>query len=266
MQPMIERLHAERKRKRLRRLRLVVYLILACLASKYAWDYVHSPSFAFGTISIHGTSQLSEKELIQMGGGQPPLNLFNTSLGRIREALSHDIRFQNSEVTYNFPSHIQVVVQEREPALYVSNSYRSYFKIDYDGVVLSVTTGIPDAKAPVLVGEKCGNWYTGDKISNENVLKLLCFLKDIDGEARDRITEISIDDRQHIKFNMRDSFPIRIGHVDDLCNKSEVFMTVFKEIKDKNINAEYIDLTFAKPYIKLIPSGSKNTMLNEYWQ
>ena len=258
MQPMIERLHAERRRKRLRHLRLIVYIILACFASKYGWDYVHSPGFAFGTISVHGTSQLSEKDLILMGGGQPPLNLFNTSLGRICEALSHDIRFQNSEVTYKFPSHIQVVVQEREPALYVSNSYRSYFKVDYDGVVLNVTTGIPDAKAPVLVGEKCGNWYTGDKICNENVLKLLSFLKSIDGEARDRIDEISIDDRQYVKLNMRNSFPIRLGHVGDIANKGEVFMTVFKEIKNKNINAEYIDLTFAKPYIKLIPSSSKN--------
>ena len=34
-------------------------------------------------------------------------------------------------------------------------------------------------------------------------------------------------------------------------------MTVFNEIKNKNIRAEYIDLTFAKPYIKLIPKEEK---------
>ena len=34
-------------------------------------------------------------------------------------------------------------------------------------------------------------------------------------------------------------------------------MTVFNEIKNKNIQAEYIDLTFAKPYIKLIPKEDK---------
>ena len=37
-------------------------------------------------------------------------------------------------------------------------------------------------------------------------------------------------------------------------------MTVFKEIKNKSIDAEYIDLTFAKPYIKLIPSDSNKAM------
>lgn len=256
MQPMIERLHERRRKKRLRFLRLIVYIILLAYGAHYTWNYLHRPDFAFGSISVRGTSQLTEEDVIKMGGSQPPLNLFNTSISRIREALSHDVRFKNAEVTYKFPSHIQVVVQEREPALYVSNSYRSYFKVDYNGVVLSVTTGIPDAKAPVLVGEKCGNWYTGDKIANQDVLKIIAFLESISGEARDRIAEIAVDDRQHVKLSMGGSFPILMGHVDELADKSQVFMTVFKEIKNKNINAEYIDLTFAKPYIKLIPSDS----------
>lgn len=258
MQPMIERLHAERRRRRLRKFFLLVCIVLACFTVRFIWNYIHSPSFVFGSISIRGTSQLTEDDVIRMGGSQPPLNLFNTSLGRIRDALSHDVRFHSAEVSYKFPSHIQVVVQEREPALYVSNSYRSYFKVDYNGVVLSVTTGIPDAKAPVLVGEKCGNWYIGDQITNDHVLKIIGFMNSLDGEARDRIAEVAVDDRQHVKLNMRGSFPILMGHVDELADKGQIFMTVFKEIKNKSINAEYIDLTFAKPYIKLIPSDSKN--------
>lgn len=258
MQPMIERLHAERRRRRLRKLCLIVYIVLACFTIRYVWNYVHNPSFTCGSISIRGTSLLTEADIIKMGGGQPPLNIFNVSLSRMRDALDHDVRFHSAEVSYKFPAHIEVVVQEREPALYVSNSYRSYFKIDYNGVVLSVTTGIPDAKAPVLVGEKCGNWYIGDKITNEHVLKIISFMKSLDGEARDRIAEVAVDDRQHVKLNMRGSFPILMGDVNELADKGQIFMTVFKEIKNKSINAEYIDLTFAKPYIKLIPSDSKN--------
>ena len=258
MQPMIERLHQHRRKKRLHRLCLILFLAAACYVCHWLWNYLHSPTFVCGSISVRGTNMLSEDDLVRMGGGEPPMNFFNVSLSRMREALKHDVRFHSSEVTYKFPAHIQVIVQEREPALYVSNSYRSYFKVDYNGVVLSVTTGIPDAKAPVLVGEKCGNLYTGDKINNQEVLNIIDFIKQIDGEARDRITEVAVDDRKHVKLSMRNSFPILIGHVDELADKSQIFMTVFKEIKNKNINAEYIDLTFAKPYIKLIPSDSKN--------
>ena len=56
---------------------------------------------------------------------------------------------------------------------------------------------------------------------------------------------------------MRGSFPILLGPVKNLAEKAPVFMTVFTEIKNKNIQAEYIDLTFAKPYIKLIPKKDK---------
>lgn len=260
MQPTIDRVHERRRKKRLRRLCRIVCIAAVGYMLNCGWNYVHNPDFAFGSISVRGTSLLTDADLVKMGGSQMPLNLFNISLSRMREALNHDIRFHSAEVAYKFPSHIQVIVQEREPALYVSNSYRSYFKVDYGGVVLSVTTGIPDAKAPVLIGEKCGNLFIGDKIVNQDVLNIIDFLKNIDGEARDRITEIAVDDKGNVKLSMRNSFPILIGHADEITDKSNIFMTVFKEIKNKSIDAEYIDLTFAKPYIKLIPSDSNKAM------
>ena len=150
-----------------------------------------------------------------------------------------------------------MTVEEREPALYVANSYHSYLKLDYSGLVLSVTTGIPDAKAPVLVGAQCGNGYIGDTITNQCVLSILSFLKQLTPEARERIGEIAIDDRQQAKLRLIGSFPILLGAVSELPEKAPLYMTVFDEIKDKNIQAEYIDLTFAKPYIKLLPKQAK---------
>ena len=66
-----------------------------------------------------------------------------------------------------------------------------------------------------------------------------------------------MDDRHEAKLCLRNSFPILLGPVAGLPHKAPVFMTVFNEIKNKNIQAEYIDLTFAKPYIKLIPVKEK---------
>ena len=139
----------------------------------------------------------------------------------------------------------------------MANSYRSYLQLDYNGLVMNVTTGIPDAKAPVLAGAQCGNVFLGDKVDNQNVLWILQFLQQLSGEARDRIAEIAIDNRQEVKLLMRGSFPFLLGPVKNLAEKAPVFMTVFTEIKNKNIQAEYIDLTFAKPYIKLIPKKDK---------
>lgn len=251
------RLKRGRRRKRLRLLRLVVTVAALYYALHWSWVYIHSPGFAFGSVSVQGSDQLTEKDVLELAGSGEPCNLFNVSTSRLRDALKHDVRFKNSEVTYRLPAVLQVTVEEREPALYVANSYHSYLKLDYTGVVLSVTTGIPDAKAPVLVGAQCGNVYIGDTVANETVLNILKFLQQLDTDARERIGEIAVDNRQEVKLRLMGSFPILLGKQEELPKKAQVFMTVFNEIKDKNIKAEYIDLTFAKPYIKLLNSKDK---------
>ena len=252
-----ERMHEKRRKKRLRLLRLFLYLVLIVGASVFSWRYVHRPGFAFGSVTINGSSLINENDVVIMAGGQPPCNLFTMSKGRLEDALKHDIRFRDAQVSYKFPALLRVVVQEREPAIYVANSYRSYLKVDYHGVVMSVTTGIPDAKAPVVAGLKCGNVYLGDTVANKGVIDILTFLQGINGEARDRIAEICVDNNNNVMLRMRGSFPILLGALDGVKDKTAVFTTVFNEIKDKDIKAEYIDLTFAKPYIKLLPGEKK---------
>ena len=245
MATMQERLRQHKRRRRLRILGRLVTIALVCYGLHYVWNYIHRPDLAIGSITIHGSSLLSEKEAVELGGSKPPFNFFNVSGSRLQDALKHDIRFQNSRVDYHWPTSYEVYVEEREPALYVANSYRSYLQLDYNGLVMNVTTGIPDARAPVLVGAKCGNVFLGDKVDNQNVIYILQFLQLLSGEARDRIAEIGIDNRQEAKLRMRGSFPILLGPVQKLPEKGAVFMTVFNEIKNKNIQAEYIDLTFA---------------------
>lgn len=251
------RLRERRRRKSLRLLRLIVILALLIAAAVSGWRYIHRPGFAFGSITVSGTDQLTEADVIKMAGSQPPVNLFSISSGKVLEGLKHDIRFQNADVSYELPATMAIMVEERVPALYVENSYRSYLKLDYSGLVMTVTNSIPDANAPMLVGENCGNVFIGDTVTNQNVLNILQFLLKIDEEARSRIVGITVDGNKNLKLQMHGSFPILLGRVEEIAHKPELFMTVFKEIKDKNINAEYIDLTFAKPYIKLIPGKNE---------
>lgn len=252
-----QRLKHSRRKRRLRLLRLLLILGLFCYGSVKGWEYIHSPAFAFGRVELHGTDLLTEKDIISFGGGSEPLNLFNYSFTRLSDGLKYDVRFKTTEAHYRFPDTVVVTVEEREPALYVANSYHSYLKLDYSGLVLNVTTSIPDAKAPVLVGALCGNVYIGDTIRNKDVLSILSFLQQISPEARERIADITVDDRQQAKLRLMGSIPILLGSVGDLPTKAQIFMTVFDEIKDKNIQAEYIDLTFAKPYIKLLPKQAQ---------
>ncbi len=251
MQSTRERLKANRKKRRLRLLRLffIAAIIIGALAG--AWRWATSPGTAFGSIVIEGTSQLTQSELLSMCGTQEPVNLFVVSASAIEKAIANDVRFEKAETEYFWPGVLVVRVKERIPALYIACSYKGYAQVDYNGVVMSVSDGIKEADAPVLFGVVTGNIFFGDTIKEKNVLEILGFLSKLDKEVTDSISEIAVDSGNNVKFNLRYGYPILLGNADNISDKLDIFITVFNDIKTKNIRAEYIDLTFAKPYIKL---------------
>lgn len=251
MQSTRERLKANRKKRRLRLLRLffIAAVIIGALAG--AWRWATSPGTAFGSIVIEGTSQLTQSELLSMCGTQEPVNLFVVSPSAIEKAIANDVRFEKAETEYFWPGVLVVRVKERIPALYIACSYKGYAQVDYNGVVMNVSDGIKEADAPVLSGVVTGNIFFGDTIKEKNVLEILGFLSKLDKEVTDSISEIAVDSGNNVKFNLRCGYPILLGNADNISDKLDIFITVFNDIKTKNIRAEYIDLTFAKPYIKL---------------
>lgn len=251
MQSTRERLKANRKKRRLRLLRLFFIAAVITGALAGAWRWATSPGTAFGSIVIEGTSQLTQSELLSMCGTQEPVNLFVVSPSAIEKAIAGDVRFEKAETEYHWPGVLVVRVKERIPALYIACSYKGYAQVDYNGVVMSVSDGIKEADAPVLSGVVTGNIFFGDTIKEKNVLEILGFLSKLDKEVTDSISEIAVDSGNNVKFNLRYGYPILLGNADNISDKLDIFITVFNDIKTKNIRAEYIDLTFAKPYIKL---------------
>lgn len=251
MQSTRERLKANRKKRRLRLLRLFFIAAIITGALAGAWRWATSPGTAFGSIVIEGTSQLTQSELLSMCGTQEPVNLFVVSPAAIEKSIANDVRFEKAETEYFWPGVLVVRVKERIPALYIACSYKGYAQVDYNGVVMSVSDGIKEADAPVLSGVVTGNIFFGDTIKEKNVLEILSFLSKLDKEVTDSISEIAVDSGNNVKFNLRYGYPILLGNADNISDKLDIFITVFNDIKTKNIRAEYIDLTFAKPYIKL---------------
>ena len=231
------------------RLFFIAAVIIGALAG--AWRWATSPGTSFGSIVIEGTSQLTQSELLSMCGTQEPVNLFVVSPSAIEKAIANDVRFEKAETEYHWPGVLVVRVKERIPALYIACSYKGYAQVDYNGVVISVSDGIKEADAPVLSGVVTGNIFFGDTIKEKNVLEILGFLSKLDKEVTDSISEIAVDSGNNVKFNLRYGYPILLGNADNISDKLDIFITVFNDIKTKNIRAEYIDLTFAKPYIKL---------------
>ena len=61
-----EQLRRRRRRKFWHLVRLLVSTAVLAVTCTYAWRYVHNPAFAFGNVSIHGSSQLTEQRLSRL--------------------------------------------------------------------------------------------------------------------------------------------------------------------------------------------------------
>ncbi|WP_337366206.1 FtsQ-type POTRA domain-containing protein [Phascolarctobacterium sp.] len=251
MQSTRDRLRKERRRRRVRLLRFICFCIVCVALLAAGWQWVRQPGFAFGSINIEGSDKVSTKDILQITGAQEPVNLFVISPWQVEKALTHDVRFEKADVAYSWPGVMRVKITERRPAIYLACSYKGYAKVDYNGVVMQVSDGIKDANAPILSGVVTGNIYFGDKITEKQVQVILEFLSQLDSDVVAHISEIAVDKDSNVKFYLQYGYPILLGNVYNIMDKINLFVTVFNEIKAKNIRAEFIDLTFTKPYIKL---------------
>jgi len=249
-----------RKRKKARRWRYLrnVFIVVLFAGSFFElWRYVHDPNFAFGSITITGTRKLDQNEVLKMSEQGLPVNIFNINTSKIEYALNHDARFVEGKCRYKWPGVLEVNVVERAPAVYVKDSYGSYAKIDYDGIVMGVTKGIPDYSAPVLVGEVVENVFVGDIIRNPRVVATLKFLNKITYEACKDIGEIKIDEYNNLQVVMKNGVRFVIGILDEIESKGKAFQSIYEEIKKTSLDVEYIDLRFNKPYLRMRKGENK---------
>ncbi len=242
------------KRRRRRRLRMLrnLFIVLFVVGSVYeGWSYVHDPDFAFGDIQISGTRKLTGDDILKMSEERRPINIINLNASRVENAIRHDVRFVSATCRYEWPGIFHVTVVERSPAIYVSDNYGSYVKIDYEGIIMSITKGVPDSTAPVLLKESLENSFVGDKVNNERILLVLKFMNGLSFEACSDLAQISIDEYNNLQMVLKTGVKMVVGALGEAYTKAPTYMTIYNEIKGKVVDVEYVDMRFNKPYIRL---------------
>ncbi|MHC1719058.1 MAG: cell division protein FtsQ/DivIB [Acidaminococcaceae bacterium] len=246
-----ERLCLERQKRRLRLLKITIcFLCFVCIVVG-SYQLVHQPWFSFGNIDIVGARNVKNEDVIRTLNLQGPVNLFLIDRNRVKNALEKDFRIEKVDTSYVWPNILKIEVTERQPAIYVKCAYGGFAQVDFNGCVLSVSKGIKDASVPFVSGISVGNAYLGDKVQKNDVGKIVVFLSRLDKSLLSRISEIAVDGQNKVKIIMLSGVQILVGDVDGLEEKVVTFITICNEIQSKNIDGYYIDLTFAKPYIKV---------------
>ena len=251
MSTMSERIKIKTRARRIRRIKRLFILFLLLSLPMGLWHLIHQPDFAWGEIQIRGTSLLTVEDVVSLGEGHLPVNILLVDRSRLEEALAHDVRFLEAETSYGLPNILQVQVVERKPALYLQNAHKNYVMLDDQGLVMNVTSGIPSDDAPMLLGWYCGDVYIGDRVQEQELLGLLSFLRQVGPETVDQFAEIEVNANQEVIIQLCSGPDILLGKMDQVEEKAKIFTTVYKEIKDRQLGAVYIDFTYKKPYVKV---------------
>lgn len=248
-----QELKRRRKRRRWRQFRNLLILILIVGALWQGWNIIHDPNITFGSIQVSGTRKLSNDEILQMAGCRRPINIINLSTSKVERAIKNDVRFVSGKCKYEWSGGpvFHVTVIERSPAIFVSDNYGSYIKIDYEGIIMSVTKGVPDSSAPILLNEYLENVYVGDKVNSPRILAILNFMNGLSFEACHKFSEIKVDEHNNLHVMLKTGMHVVVGILSDVKDKASTFMTIVNELKDNALDVEFIDMRFTKPYIRL---------------
>ncbi|HIU63548.1 MAG TPA: FtsQ-type POTRA domain-containing protein [Candidatus Avacidaminococcus intestinavium] len=246
-----QRLSKERQKRRLRLLKITLFFFFFLGLFIGFYQLIHQPWFSFGKVDVKGIHVIEKAEVMTNAGLTEPINLFMINRTQVKRNLMQDYRIKDVSTGYDWPNILTINIRERTAGFYIKTAYGGFVQVDFDGYVLKVGRGLKDAVVPYVSGINVGNVYLGDKIEQKEIFNLIQFLSKLDKDLLEEIAEIAVDGQKHVTIRMLTGMLIIIGELDDIENKTENFLTICNEIKTKNINAEYIDLTFSKPYIKV---------------
>lgn len=242
-----------RRRKPKRRLnKAKVALLVASIALLIAsYVLLHQPWLAFGQLQVVGDTAVTLDEVKEMGDAEEPLNIFNINRKKLLSSLRSDYRVEKADLSLGWPNILKVVITDRKPALYVAMEGGQYAKVDPTGHIIGLADGITGGDAPFVSGWHISATDLGGVTDDEEIQGILKLLNQLDDDLKQRINEIHVDDSQSIRIYLRNGIPVILGSPDNAVAKLKTFKAICQELETKKIKAQYIDLTYEKPYIKL---------------
>lgn len=229
-----------------------VLLLLGSVALLIAsYVILHQPWLAFGRLEVTGNTVVTLDEVKEMGDAGDPLNIFNINRKKLLASLRSDYRVEKADLALGWPNILRVVITDRQPALYVAMEGTQYAKLDPTGHIIGLADGVTGGDAPFVSGWHIAQGDLGDVTEDEEILGILGFLQKLDPDLKDRIMEIHVDENKSLKIYLHNGIPVILGTYENAQSKLKTFQAICKELEAKKIKAQYIDLTYEKPYIKL---------------
>ena len=213
------------------------------------------PVFKVQSVTVVGNSYVSAEDICRIAsvaGIYPGQHLMKVETVAASRTLMKDLRIEQASVRRVFPNGIMIEVEERRPVAMIAFEY-GFLDLDRQGLVLSAHTLRETNGIPLLTGVSAQERYIGDRVEQPLVEASLRYLSFIRPEGRAEITEIVLDNPDHVVARTINATEIRIGALEPerLEEKAKVTQDFIAELHTTKHAIDFIDLTYAQPVIRL---------------
>ncbi|VBB06216.1 polypeptide-transport-associated ftsq-type [Lucifera butyrica] len=244
-----ERLQSARQERRLLSTHFLVLMVLALVILIAVYVFINSSFFAVGSVVVQGNKYITAEDVYRIAEIPERVNIFRLDTGEIQRRLLQDLRIAQVTVKRKFPATILIQVKERQPIAYLASSY-GFIEVDKQGVVLAAFKNLKQMNVPVITGTRLGDVYVGDTVDSDLIKKVLQYLSLLDEPSLNQLSEVNVKVPQEVVAYTLNSVCIRLGGSDRLAEKAKLTNDILREINEKKMAVEYIDLNYASPFIK----------------
>lgn len=236
----------------------VLLLFIICIVAGYYFSL--SSFFEVKEIVVEGNVSVSKEAVLRSSGINIGDNIFAVSLEKAEQWTKINYMISEADIVKELPNKILITVRERTAVAIVPVD-GGFLQVDKDGVVidrskemdnpqLPLLTGL-DAVAPgtVLGAKIYHDLETGESAASsgnkEKCLAALSVANQMNGTAREFITEINAANTQKIVIYTKDNTEVRIGSQADFAQKFEAFYALLAAQEKEGLlpTISYVDIS-----------------------
>ncbi len=217
----------------------LAFFFVSILVVTAVLTFITSAFFTITEVVIEGNRYFLADELLLMSGVKTGTNLFSIKAQEISSNLLTHPRVLEVDVKKNYPSQVEIVVREREPAIMLPFG-GSFLELGHDGVVMSVYDNLGHKPLPVVTGANPVYTDIGEPLSSKALDVALRIINDLDKGFLEELSEVYVGNLSDIRLYTEDGITVLIGDFE--FSKLEVINSFFIEHKAEWEGIVSIDL------------------------
>jgi len=234
-----------------------VFIVAVFLLAQLLFYY--SDFFKLKEIYVYGNSRVSDDVILKTANFPADKNIVTLPLSTFREKLNSIHWIKNSKVKWAVPGRVEVYVEERTPVMQVRQNGKPscWFAADDEGMVLYKASPGEGARYPHLVIDD--SVTIGKKIPKEPIHTIKSLDPLVPRDLKKSFSYYIVNRQEEVIIVVKrngNEFKVKVGQVEDMARKMNVFRAIMKLIDENNIELEYIDLRPRQPVIKPMDSAA----------